>query len=385
MGVGMVLMPKFTQQKRIKTMANLKKTILPEEWDLIRKEATDPACSLSRLFDILRSRRAQSGTQLLNRSWFLAFMMNVCNAKDGKIGTKFRIPVSAEKKPEETPSVEPEETLVSSEKVATPEPETESVSDLLNEKTLFCLQWMYSNNAQSFSSLWTKGGYMKKMCTDAAAELLNLGVITKKNPKRFEPFNWTQILKDFPEVAEVPLEHPEWKATKREEEKPRNEVNHNTPTVSVQKEDPISNTHKKMDQWLLEENHVNGEITTNEVMDELRKLRSPRPVDDARYFIEKWIREEKVRKVAYTSAYKVLTIPIRSPESYTDQMKKSLGLLPSNPRVVQQPASRQTQRMDIHKGVFVIRLCGKDFEINNNSNSSVSLNIENEKVVLVIK
>ena len=71
---------------------SIKKTILPEEWEIIKEEAKDPACCLSRLYERLRNNRAEKGVELMNRSWFMAFLMNVCGAKDGKIGSKFRIP-----------------------------------------------------------------------------------------------------------------------------------------------------------------------------------------------------------------------------------------------------------------------------------------------------
>lgn len=357
-------------------MGNLKKTILPEEWELIKKEAQDPACSLSRLFDILRNRRAAANIQLLNRSWFLAFMMNCCGCKDGKIGTKFRIPVSA-KKPEETPSVTVQEQIVTEKPEETPsvtETASESASDLLTPKTLFVLKWLYHNKTESFRAFYVIGGYQKKIATDAAAELENLGVITKKNAKRFEHFNWTQILQDFPEVSDWTDEHPEWKLKHRS--KPEEETPSEQKTVV---EDPII---KKMDAWLSDEPHVNGEITEKEVTEELRRLHVYDSMAAIQH-INRWIVACKIGKVNGTSAYTIFgyTSPEESKEeiSEMESLRRSLGFTP------QHQTQQHRQEIRFQTGKFVIRLGNKDFEITNNSSSNVSLTIENSKVILVIK
>ena len=364
-------------------MSSIKKTILPEEWEVIRKEAVDPDCCLSRLFDKLRQRRIDNNIELMNRSWFLGFMMNCCGCKDGKIGSKFRIPDSALSKEEVLRRIV-EETMTEATKpevkMEAPVAQTsESMSEVFEKpQTMFFLAWVYKNKVNGFKPLMT-AGYKRAVIDEAIAELLSLGIITKKDQRHYA-FDWEKIRNDFPELDSMDLtDHPEWMAKKKTE---------------VVKETPkVITIEQKMLNWLTEETHVQNQIVLSEVVNQLRILGEKNGYQKGQELMENWVKEGRITRQYGTDAYNVLSrglgslqnavekIQPKAPQSYVDKLKQSLGFSTQQP-----PQPKKQQQLQIQTGSFVLRMNnGKDIEIRNNSSSKVSLTIEDGKVILQIQ
>lgn len=190
-----------------------KKKIQEREWSLLDHFAEDSNTSLSKVYDILREGRVLRNEDLMNRSWFMNFMRAVCGCVDGKMKGYRRPKISdnaAKQEVKETPVIE--EKPVVSEQVIEPEVKetsvsAESMSELLKKDTILIMKWMFERKAQNFHNM-TAEGFSKAKIEKAVRELTGLGILVKKNPRRFMPLDWDSLVKDFPEVS-IPLTEEE--------------------------------------------------------------------------------------------------------------------------------------------------------------------------------
>ena len=346
------------------------KCLRPHEWPILEGYQKDQERSVSRIFDELQGRRCNMGLPALGRKWFIKdFCHTVCCASNGKIGSRFRLPENRNRytfgiQVEESVSVENVEPRAI--EVVEQKEEVESLSDLLTEdhdrvdvksRIIFCLRWLKQHGAtDTFRDFYTIGGYKKTIAEITAKRLHSLGLIKKANKKRYAEFDWSKISEAFPEI-DVPdeNEHAEWKQTAKK---------------------------------LFNSEHAQNQITLSEIVNQLRIFGDKEGYLNGKNFLNDWLDKGIVKRVYGTEAYEIVGEGLGSIRNIiekrvdaTEELKRAMGLSPQK----RPQESKPLQQLNFQTGVFVIRLAGKEFEIRNNSNSKVSLTIENQRVILVIQ
>lgn len=374
------------------------KCLRPHEWPILEGYQKDQDRSVSRIFDELQLRRCNMGLPALGRKWFIKdFCHTVCCASNGKIGSRFRLPENRNRytfgiQVEESVSVENVEPRAI--EVVEQKEEVESLSDLLTEdhdrvdvksRIIFCLRWLKQHGAtDTFRDFYTIGGYKKTIAEITAKRLHSLGLIKKANKKRYAEFDWLKISEAFPEI-DVPdeNEHAEWKQTAK---KSKQEVK-STPVIPVEKPRKPTMSDKMRD-WLFNSEHAQNQITLSEIVNQLRIFGDKEGYLNGKNFLNDWLDKGIVKRVYGTEAYEIVGEGLGSIRNIiekrvdaTEELKRAMGLTPQK----RPQESKPLQQLNFQTGMFVIRLAGKEFEIRNNSNSKVSLTIENQRVILVIQ
>ena len=365
-----------------------KKKIKECEWPMLDRFAEDANTSLAKVYDVLREGRISRHEDLMNRSWFMNFMRAVCNCVDGKM-KGYRRPKN---KPEAkgTPVVsenvvEPkvEETSVAVENVVEPKVEetsvAESMSELLKKNTILIMKWMFERKAQNFHSM-TAEGFSKAKIEKAVKELISLGILKKKNPRRFEPLDWDSLVKDFPEIS-VPITEQE-KNSLLTVPKATLEVKQPlTPVAKTEKPKQKKLTDmEKMVEWLLEDEHPQGEITKGEVVNELRRMKSVKdPYTEATILLVHWEQNSAIAQVPGTFAYRIL--PTASLLKFTTTPETSSTRMTSE----SQEKQDVVKNPDVKTGRdLILRSNGKDVRVVNKSDANLTVTIENGDIVLTI-
>lgn len=368
-----------------------KKKIKECEWPLLDHFAEDSNTSLAKVYDVLREGRILRNEDLMNRSWFMNFMHAVCNCVDGKMKGYRRPKISdnaAKQEVKETPVIE--EKPVVSEQVIEPEVKetsvsVESMSELLKKDTILIMKWMFERKAQNFYNM-TAEGFSKAKIEKAVRELTGLGILVKKNPRRFMPLDWDSLVKDFPEIA-IPLTEEEKNSLLLVPKKPKEaipEVKEEKKEVApVKKEKPKKLTDmEKMVEWLLEDEHPQGEITKGEVINELRRMKSVKdPYTEATILLVHWEQQSAISQVPGTFAYKILP---------TANLLKIIPELKAQPKldvVNEKPVIKKQEVKDSSTKSgrdLILRSNGKDVRVVNKSNANLTVTIENGEVILTI-
>lgn len=358
-----------------------KKRIQEQEWSILDHFAEDVNTSLSKVYDVLREGRILRKQDLMNRSWFMGFMRAICGCVDGKMKGYRRPKISDNSKPEvkETSVVKekPVEQVIEQE---VKETSAESMSELLSSDALFVLRWMYQNHKGEFNAM-LHAGFSKSKVLRSVKELMDLGIITKKNPRRFDPFNWERILKDFPEVSEQysPEDEESRKISHRNPEKEIHAAPNQSDMPKSQK--PAKKTDmERAIEWLVEDEHAQGEFTKPELINFLKRIHVRDCFGEAEKAIQFWLQENAIAKVPGTFAFKILPLA------------KLLKVVPADtpeelPRVEVTKQSYQTlsrTQTNIDGKDLIIRCGGKDIRVVNKSDSKLSVTIENGSVILTI-
>ena len=368
------------------------KCLRQHEWSILEKYQHDHDRSISRIFDEIQAKRCEMNLPAIGRKWFIKeFAHGICNASNGKIGSRFHLPVDRDRytfheqilEPVATTRVEDPQQPLEEHK----EEVVESYADYLVEegdridvrpRIIFCLRWLKTHGAtDTFRSFYEVGGYKKSIAELTAKRLYSLGLIEKANKKRYSEFDWDKIVKHFPEInSPEESDHPEWKKTVHESKKSQQEV---TPvkTTETKKTQKKSDMEKAID-WLLHEDHAQNEFTKPELIVFLRSIRVPDAYSEADKAIYYWIQQNAISQVPGTYAYRILP------------MAKLLGIT-----VPQQESDTKTPEVQEQKIVqivpekkegkdIVIRCNGKDVRVINKSSSTLSITIENGSVILMI-
>ena len=367
-----------------------RKKIKECEWPLLDNFALESNTSLAKVYDVLREGRIERHEDLMNRSWFMHFMRAVCGCVDGKM-KGYRRPKGASDsvaKPEveETPVIE--EKPVVSEQVEPEVKETsvgESMSELLKKNTILIMKWMFEHKAQNFNQMITSG-FSKSKISKAVKDLENLGILVKKNAKRFEKINWEDLAKDFPEIT-IPLTEEEKNSlllVPRAKEEVKPEVQKKEPVqtpvrqtqTTVKKERPKSDMDRMID-WLLDEEHASNEITKGEVVAELRRMRSVKdPYAAASQLLCSWEQDSAIRKVPGTFAYQILS---------TAQLLRVIPeIKAAEPQLVREDVTTSLQKPTTSGRDLILRSNGKDIRVVNKSGASLTVTIEHGDVILTI-
>lgn len=365
-----------------------KKKIKECEWPLLDNFALESNTSLAKVYDVLREGRIERHEDLMNRSWFMHFMRAVCGCVDGKM-KGYRRPKGAsdsvakpevketsvaEKSVEQVIEPEVKETLVSG----------ESMSELLKKNTLLIMKWMFEHKAQNFNQMITSG-FSKSKISKAVKDLENLGILVKKNSKRFERISWEDLAKDFPEIT-IPLTEEEKNSLllcprnkeeviKREVQEMKEPVQTPVRQTTVKKERPKSDMDRMID-WLLDEEHASNEITKGEVVAELRRMRSVKdPYAAASQLLYSWEQDSAIKKVPGTFAYQILS---------------TAQLLRIMPEIKAEPQLEREETVPIQKPTtsgrdLILRSNGKDIRVVNRSGASLTVTIEHGDVILTIQ
>ena len=224
-------------------------------------------------------------------------------------------------------------------------------------------------------------GFSKSKVSKAVKDLENLGILVKKNAKRFEKIVWEDLVKDFPEIS-VPLTEEEKKSLEliprvKEEIKPevQEEKPVQTPVPQTVKKGPKTDMDKMVD-WLLDEEHASNQITKGEVVAELRRMRSVKdPYAAASQVLYSWEQDSAIRRAPGTFAYEILS---------TAKLLRIMSEVKAEPQLVREEVTTSLQKPATSGRDLILRSNGKDIRVVNKSNANLTVTIENGDIVLMI-